>query len=58
MVPHLPIRVLSREGPGDAAVFGVAPLFPGRDFGGEQSAIGQTSIEALAVENADLDSPY
>lgn len=52
---HLPIRVLPSEGPRDAAVLGVASLLPGRDFGGEQSAVWQTAGKALAIKDSDLD---
>src|SRR5437762_2420455 len=52
---HLSIRVLPRECPRDAVASGVAALLPSHDFGREQSAIGQTPIKALAIEDADLD---
>src|SRR6266403_3351302 len=55
MALHLSIGVLPREGPRDAAVFGVAALFPSHDLGSKQSAIGQTPIKALASEDTDLD---
>src|SRR5882672_490049 len=54
MAAHLPVRVLSGEGPRDAAVFGVTALLPGHDLGCEQSAIGNTPIKALAIEDTNL----
>src|SRR5436309_6718791 len=55
MSAHLPIRVLPCEAPFDATVCGIAALLPSHDLGSKQSAIGQTSIKALAIEDTDLD---
>ena len=52
---HLSIRILSREGPRDAAARGIATLLPSRNFSGEQRLGRQTPIEALAVEDANFD---
>ena len=55
MLAHLAICILTREGPRDAAAFGVTALLPSGDFSGEQRAVGQAPVKALAVNAADLD---
>src|ERR1700722_19232059 len=55
MATHLAIRVLAGKSPGDLATFGVTALLPGGDFGDEQRALGQASVKALAIKDADLD---
>jgi hypothetical protein len=39
MLSQLAICILPREGPREAAAFGVTALLPGGDFGGEQCAV-------------------
>ena len=56
MLAHLTFCVLAREGPRDAAAFGVTARLPSGGFGGEQYAVGQAPVKALAVKAADLDS--
>lgn len=54
MSSHLPICILPREGPLYAATLSVAPDLPGIDFVNERGSVGQASVKALAVEDADF----
>src|SRR5437773_9181291 len=55
MLAHLSIRILPREGPCDAATFGVTALLPGGDFGSKLCASGQAPIKTLAIKDSDFD---
>ncbi len=55
MPSHFCIRVLSSEGPLDASLLGVAAPLPGIDFRDESGLVWKSSIEALAIQDADLD---
>lgn len=55
MLAHLALCILSREGPRDAAAFGVTALLPSGDFGGEQGAVWQAPVKALTIKDTDVD---
>jgi hypothetical protein len=55
MLSHLTICILPREGPRDATAFCVTALLPSGDLGGEQCAVGQAPVKALAIKDTDLD---
>jgi hypothetical protein len=49
MAAHFSIDALSREGPRDAAAFGVSALLPSCDFGDDLRAVWQTPVKALVL---------
>jgi len=49
------IRILSSEPPFDGSSLVVARLLPGIDLGSQQAAVGDSPIQALTTEDADLD---
>jgi hypothetical protein len=55
MLAHLAIRILPREGPRDAATFGIMALLPRGDFGSKLRASWQAPIQALAIKDPDFD---
>ena len=55
MLTQLAICILPREGPREAAAFGVTALLPSGHFDGEQGAVWQASVKALAIKDTDLD---
>src|ERR1039457_7391089 len=54
MPRHFIICVLPSKQPKNTPPFGVAPLLPRVNFGFEDGARWQSSIQALAVKNANL----
>src|SRR5208282_2176412 len=55
MLTQLAICVLPREGPREAAAFGVTALLPSGHFNSEQRAVWQASVKALAIKDPDFD---
>ncbi len=55
MPGHFRIGVLPGERPLDAASLPVTAPLPGIHFGGERGAIRQAAIQALTIEDTDLD---
>lgn len=55
MSSHFQIRVLPRERPFDTSTLVVSASLPCIDFAGERVTVGQASIQALAVKNANFD---
>jgi hypothetical protein len=55
MLTQLAICILPREGPREAAAFGVTALLPSSHFDGEQGTVWQASAKALAIKDPDFD---
>ena len=55
MLPDLLVSILSGEAPLDSALQGISRCLPCIDFAVQRFAIGDSSVQTLAAQNADLD---